>query len=189
MPRGAVGYTFLVRRTGREAPTARRRHPLSRALSLALTAGSLAVALFHVVLLWRRLADLTLLEPWVAVRWGASALLCWGALALRRRGLSLLRGRGAVVLWLLVLLLHLQVPGPAPGSAPSAAAEMPPLLPVALGLVAAGVLAAAAGGVPGARRRPVALAGRLPRRHAPVARRRPKSPSLFSRPPPARRAS
>ena len=67
---------------------------------------------FHAVLLWERLADSTLFEPVPAIRWLATVALIALLVRLHRKGVSLLRGRGALVLWLLVLLLHASFWGP-----------------------------------------------------------------------------
>ncbi len=79
-----------------------------RRLAGRLAAAGLVVglALYHGQLLGQRIADLTLLEPLVALRWGAAALLVFGLLHLQRAGVSLVWGRRALILWLLVLLLH-----------------------------------------------------------------------------------
>jgi hypothetical protein len=70
---------------------------------LALTG---ALAGFHFLLLWRRIQDLSLLQPGVALRWLVAAALLAAMACLTRTGGSLFRGRRALVLWLLVLLLH-----------------------------------------------------------------------------------
>ncbi len=64
------------------------------------------LTLYHGQLLGQRIADLTLLEPFVALRWGAAALMVFGLVHLQRSGVSLVWGRRALILWLLVLLLH-----------------------------------------------------------------------------------
>ncbi len=64
------------------------------------------LVLLHAGLLWRRLADGTLLDPHVAAQWVATTLLVAGALVLRRRGGSWVRGRRAAAFWILLLLLH-----------------------------------------------------------------------------------
>jgi hypothetical protein len=73
------------------------------------SAGALALAalaVFHISLLWDRLAGGQLLDPVVAARWLGAAALTAGLVALRRRGVSLVAGRRALVVWLLVVLLH-----------------------------------------------------------------------------------
>jgi hypothetical protein len=67
---------------------------------------------FHAVLLWQRLVESTLLQPVPAIRWLATVGLAAALYKLHRNGVSLLRGRGAVILWLLVLLLHVSFWGP-----------------------------------------------------------------------------
>jgi hypothetical protein len=82
---------------------------------LTLIAGPALVALvvlYHAFLLWQRVADLTLLEPAVAVRWLATLLLLLGLFRLHHRGVPLIWGRKALVFWLLVLLLHVSFYGP-----------------------------------------------------------------------------
>ncbi len=69
-----------------------------------LAAGGLVV--FHGALLAGRFADASIAHPEVIAQWVAAVLLCLGAVALRRQGRSLVSGRGALVFWLLVLLLH-----------------------------------------------------------------------------------
>ncbi len=110
----------------------RSRLPWAAITGVALTAG---LALLHGRLLWQRVADGSLLEPTVAARWIASALVAWVMLRLWSRGLSLLSGRRAAVLWLAVLVIHLGAPG---GSLPAVAPAVPALLalPAALALVA-----------------------------------------------------
>lgn len=62
---------------------------------------------FHLNLLFERVAAATLFEPLTAMRWGSALLLLAAArYASRRLGFSLWHGRGALVFWLMVLLLH-----------------------------------------------------------------------------------
>jgi hypothetical protein len=68
----------------------------------------LGLAGFHAGFLWRRLADDSITEPRVLVRWFASALLLCG-LVLVRRVLSP-RSHFLLVFWLLVALLHATIP-------------------------------------------------------------------------------
>ncbi len=82
---------------------------LVRAL-LRVAAASLVV--FHGFLLWDRVASLTLLDPAVALRWGAAAALALGLVRLQLAGVPLTSGRKALVVWSLVALLHASmVPG------------------------------------------------------------------------------
>jgi hypothetical protein len=90
----------------------RVQRPASRVRrALGLASVGLLVA-FHAVLLWERLVDSTLFEPVPAIRWLATVALMGVLYRLHRNGLSMFRGRGAVVLWLLVLLLHVSFWGP-----------------------------------------------------------------------------
>lgn len=77
--------------------------PLLRGGLLAFMA---VVTAYHLWILAARFADGSVLEPLVAGRWLGSAALAGLILVLRRRGGSLRRGRGALVFWLLVVLLH-----------------------------------------------------------------------------------
>jgi hypothetical protein len=77
-------------------------------LGLASTAA--ALALFHVWLLWKAAVDQSLLEPIVALKWLAAVLLLIAVWQLRRAGHLVFRGHRAGVFWLLVLLLHVQLP-------------------------------------------------------------------------------
>lgn len=78
---------------------------------LGLASLGLLVA-FHAILFWERLANSTLFEPVPAIRWLATVALVAVLYRLHRNGISLLRGRGALVFWLLVLLLHVSFWGP-----------------------------------------------------------------------------
>lgn len=87
---------------------------------LATASAALLVSIlivFHAVLLWQRVLDLSLFEPVPAIRWLATAVLSAGVYRLHRRGVSLIRGRSALVFWLLVLLLHASFWGPSVESA------------------------------------------------------------------------
>lgn len=87
------------------------RRLLSRAGSLLLAGGILWLVGFHALLLWRRVADASIVRPGVLARWIAAALLIAGLVALQRRATAQLRGRHAtLILWLLVAMLHI---GPA----------------------------------------------------------------------------
>jgi hypothetical protein len=72
----------------------------------AIAAVLLYLLPLHALLLWRRIADLSLFETGVALRWGAAAALLVGAGLLHRAGISLWSGRRALTFWVLVLLLH-----------------------------------------------------------------------------------
>lgn len=71
---------------------------------------TLGLVLFHLRLLWQRFSDQTVLEPMVAAKWLATALVVGGLWRLKVRGHRLVTGRRAGVLWLLALLLHVQLP-------------------------------------------------------------------------------
>ncbi len=77
------------------------------ALGVALVVLGGGLVAFHAVLLWRRVASFTLLEPWVALRWAVSVLILMGLFRLRRAGVPVFWGRKALIIWLTVLLLHL----------------------------------------------------------------------------------
>ena len=87
-----------------------RRSRLSR-LGLVLGSGAVAaLVLFHVALFARRIEDLSILQPAIALQWLATIGLLLFLGYLRRKGVPLFAGRSALAFWLLVLLLHL-VPG------------------------------------------------------------------------------
>mgnify|MGYP001812835012 FL=1 len=67
---------------------------------------------YHLVLLWHRLADLSLLQPAVALRWIATVALLIGLRRMHAAGLPLVWGRRALAFWLFVLLLHVSFLGP-----------------------------------------------------------------------------
>jgi hypothetical protein len=96
-----------------------RNHQSTRASGwrrlLPVSGGLLGIALviFHAVLFWERIRDLSIFEPLVLVEWSLAVLLVVAMLQLRKRGISLLRGRQALAFWSLVLLLHLVAAPPA----------------------------------------------------------------------------
>lgn len=102
-----------------------------------------ALVVFHGVLLAGRFADATLAHPEVLAQWFAALLLLLGAFGLRRQGSSLLSGRGALVFWLLVLLLHVGFGSglTLAGDEPSGARELLLLLPFVAFSVHGAVLA------------------------------------------------
>ncbi len=111
----------------------RRSGGLAHLARVALSAASLGLAVtlltFHGWLLWLRLTGGQILDPEVALRWGAAVLLLSGLLILRRLGVPLFWGRKALVFWALVILLHWSAAGPLPETAsPSSPAGGPPLL-------------------------------------------------------------
>ena len=77
---------------------------LSLLLGALLTA---ALVVFHAILFWERVRDLSIFEPLVLLEWLLAVLLLVAIGQLRKRRVSLLRGRQALAFWLLVLLLHL----------------------------------------------------------------------------------
>lgn len=141
----------------------------------ALTA---VITVFHGGLLWQRLSDGSLLEPVVAARWAVSAVLVLAIVQLWRKGLPLLHGRRAGVLWLVVALLHVFIPG-APLPAAEQVADSP--LPAGLALLAflAFWLHHARRGESSSLRRTVQVRRHEPRRTSTGWYR-----VLFSRPPP-----
>jgi hypothetical protein len=117
---------------------------------------ALALVAFHLGLLAGRLADGTLVDPAVAVRWGLAGALAALAAVYRRRGLPLASGRTGVVFWLFALLLHL-------GGAPLPIEAVEPLL-VSLPLGVAAPLALALAALRRTGRAPLAVApARSPR--------------------------
>ena len=86
---------------------------MSRLLTVApsVIAAAILVA-YHLVLLWQRLADLSLLQPAIALRWIATVGLLIGLRRMHAAGLPLVWGRRALAFWLLVLLLHVSFLGP-----------------------------------------------------------------------------
>lgn len=104
------------------------------------------LALLHLGILWRRVADGTLLAPLVVAQWAMAVGLLLVVVALRRRGVSVFRGRSGAAFWIVVALMHglVALPG-GPGfvgaldTAPASA-----LVPAGLGLLA-GSLALLAG--------------------------------------------
>jgi len=87
--------------------------PLRRLLPVApsVIAAAILVA-YHLVLLWQRLADLSLLQPAVALRWIVTVALLIGLRRMHAAGLPLIWGRRALAFWLFVLLLHVSFLGP-----------------------------------------------------------------------------
>lgn len=108
----------------------RRRWVLGGLSALAIA----GLAAFHAALLAGRLADASIAHPEVLLQWVGALLLGVGAWALRRQGASLVSGRGALVFWLLVLLLHVGFgSGLAPTGEPTGSSrELLLLLPFAV---------------------------------------------------------
>ena len=126
--------------TGVSAATARRALTNGSAtesapgLSARQLAGRLAtcgviagLVLFHAQLLWQRISSVTLLEPLVALRWSAAALMVVAFVYLQRSGISVVWGHKALILWLLVLVLHA-------GLMPVEAGALQPAEPVLLAI-------------------------------------------------------
>jgi len=173
--------------------------PARAVLSTLSRPAVVALGLFHGWLFWSRLADGRVLEPDVAFRWIAGALILAGFLALRRlprsgrlakAGTRESAGRRSLVLWLFLVLLHCQAV-----SASSGAGFDPAVLPetvVALGANLALVTAATLLGVAllsRCRRREAARwpasRGAAFRATAPAALAPGLLPQFSSRPPPA----
>lgn len=100
----------------RTVPAASGAQPNLRLRRLLLVAPSVIASAilvaYHLVLLWQRLTDLSLLQPAVAVRWIVTVGLLIGLRRMQVAGLPLLWGRRALAFWLLVLLLHVSFLGP-----------------------------------------------------------------------------
>ena len=110
-------------------------------IGLGLSAGLLAI--FHLQLLWDRLVDLANLEIGAAIRWLATAAILGVVACLWKRGVSIFRGRPALVLWILVLLVHIQTPFGGPLAASSSTEGSPAddlllVLPVSVSLAVVG---------------------------------------------------
>jgi hypothetical protein len=125
--RAACGASPAIRRPR----PGRTTTPDARAILSSLSRPAvLILALFHGWLFWNRMVDGRFLEPAVAFRWIAGALILAGFLALRRLGASSKPGSGGIaesancgstgrkslVLWLFVVLLHCQAIGASPGA-------------------------------------------------------------------------
>ena len=126
----------------RKAPEGDVRRLLGRTLQGGVAA---ALVVFHGVLLWDRIASLTLLDPAVALRWAGTLLLLLGLARMWRTGVPLFSGRQARVVWTLVALLHASmVPGAGGGAATLAEAD--PGLWLTLALVSLAVVLGAVAG-------------------------------------------
>lgn len=82
-----------------------KRRTVSRALSLLAALTAFGLAVFHFMLLWRRVVDASISDPAVIARWIVAAILTAGLFAARKQS-----RRGHVVLWVLVALLHASIP-------------------------------------------------------------------------------
>ncbi|MBP9146573.1 MAG: hypothetical protein KBF21_09040 [Thermoanaerobaculia bacterium] len=96
-------FDLAIPSPGKGSNKVERRRWVLGGLSALAIAG---LAAFHAALLAGRLADASIAHPEVLLQWVGALLLGAGAWALRRQGASLVSGRGALVFWLLVLLLH-----------------------------------------------------------------------------------
>jgi hypothetical protein len=158
-----------------------------RLSSAALVAG---LAVFHAALLSRRIADLSLLDPLVGLKWLITAALIVALPGLRRAGVRLATPRRVAALAVLILLLH--VPLPAALAAGTSVTETPAhelgwallaIAPAAFGLAAIGTFRLSAHRSVVAALRAV-TACRLP--DVPGSPRRDREPvHLFGRPPPS----
>lgn len=187
LKRGRSGVARDARGSGRMSANLQAILAYSGATAVVL------LAVFHAVLLWERLWDLSIFRPDVALRWGSAGALLGGALWLRSRGVSLLRGRNAGVFWMLVLLLHFIEPSAftgnlvAPHEQPGNTALVL-ILPAFVGVCIGLILRVHRRRQPGnalISREPVTVYRRWLR---PVRRRMPAGHSsrLYSRPPPVR---
>ena len=78
-------------------------HRLGRLLVIG---GGVALGVLHIAVLFRRVADGTLLRPLVMAQWLVALALVTAAGYLRRRGISVFRGRKAAAFWIVVALMH-----------------------------------------------------------------------------------
>lgn len=161
-----------------------RRSRLSRlALALGATLGA-ALVVFHIALFARRIEDLSILQPAVALQWLGTLFLLGFLGYLRRQRVSLFAGRSSLAFWLLVLLLHL-VPGTPSTLLDWEHADLLLALPTTWLLVAT-LLLAALRILPGATIVRPAPSFRLRRtRRGPPTLDPSLAPRLFARPPPS----
>ena len=102
--------------------------PILYALLASAVAGWIVAALLvqHALLLSQRIAEGSLLDPTILLRWTVGFALTAVMLVLRRSGVSLVRGRRAAIFWLAVLFFHVvAAAGPAAAPDPSSAALLP----------------------------------------------------------------
>ncbi len=100
-----------MRRALSHRPRSRKLNPIVWGL---VRLSALVLVGFHVLLLGRRIADLTIADPWVIVRWLATVALLFVGWRYVRKGGSLVAGRGALAFWIAVFLLHAFALQPAP---------------------------------------------------------------------------
>ncbi len=166
------GRGFDARRLPRHRRDASVR-AIGRVLRALLARLSLLTLVgFHVALLSSHILNGRVLDPGVALRWLAAALITAGFLTLRRKGASLVWGRYGVILWLLVAMLHVQAAAQAPARLDAAQ------LPEAAAALA-GLAAGTAGTVLGACLLSLLVRGGL--RRPRLRRSRATSPSFISR--------
>lgn len=105
---------------------------------LIAIAGGTALAVMHVGVLWRRVADGTLLTPLVVAQWMLAAVLIASVVALRRRGVSVFRGRAGAAFWIVVALMHgiVALPGGPGFVGVLSSAQVTVAAPVGVGLIA-----------------------------------------------------
>lgn len=122
------------------------RSLLHRLGRLLVIGGGVALGALHIAVLFRRVADGTLLEPLVMVQWLVALALVMVVGALRRRGVSVFRGRRAAAFWIVVALMHgvVSLPGGPGVVGVFDPVPMADALPLGVGLLA-GVLVALVG--------------------------------------------
>ncbi|MDH3254751.1 MAG: hypothetical protein OEM62_07160 [Acidobacteriota bacterium] len=108
---------------------------------------SVLLTLFHLQLLWGRVADGSVLDPGVAAEWAIGLILLLGLLRLHRSNASLFRGRGALTLWLLVLILHALAAVPGDGDSPGLPVDRNLLVLAPLGVLVGFALLQTVGGI------------------------------------------
>ena len=89
--------------------TARSRiRGTQRALSMGILLSTAVLVALHAGILWQRVADQSIAQPAVMVRWVLAAVIALGALVLRRLASS---SRSTwLVFWAIVILLHVMAP-------------------------------------------------------------------------------
>ncbi len=122
------------------------RSLLHRLGRLLVIGGGVALGALHIAILFRRVADGTLLEPLVMAQWLVALGLVTAAGYLRRRGISVFRGRKAAAFWIVVALMHgvVSLPGGPGVVGVFDPVPMADALPLGVGLLA-GVLVALVG--------------------------------------------
>jgi hypothetical protein len=116
-----------------------RRSWAATLASAAIGWAVLALLVQHALLLLQRVADGSLSDPAVLLRWLIGAVLGGAMLALRRAGVSLLRGREAAVFWLVVLVFHTAVAGVPAGGSPAVATPPGAIVSLLLAITALGL--------------------------------------------------